>query len=124
LSFWGFLYFFELFYQKYPLFMPKLQISISFFHTTLPDDRAKWAQSNDMLLISGKWNGEKLWNKYWICLKSHLSKNWRSSGLWWDIWQPKRFSLAICKIFVIFWVDSVMNSHRYPKKPSKNHHFD
>jgi hypothetical protein len=41
LSFSGFLYFFGLFDKKYPLFMPKLKISMSFFHTTLPDDRAK-----------------------------------------------------------------------------------
>jgi hypothetical protein len=116
LSFWGFLYFFGLFDQKYPLFMPKLKISMSFFHTTLPNGRTKWARSNDMLLVSGKWNGEKLLNKYWISPKSHLSKNWRSSGVWCAMWQPKRFSLAICKIFVVFWVDSVMDSHSYLKK--------
>jgi hypothetical protein len=34
----------------------------------------------------------------------------------WATWLPKRFSLAICKILVLFWVDFVMNSHRYPKK--------
>ncbi len=109
LSFWGFLYFFGLFDQKYRLFMPKLKISMSFFDKTSTDDRAKWARSNDILLVSGKWNGEKLCNKYWMGPKSHLSKNWRSSRLWWDIWQPKRFSLAICKIFVVFWVDSVID---------------
>jgi hypothetical protein len=116
LSFWGSLCFFWLFDQKYPLFMPKLKTSMSFCHTTLSDDRAKRARSNGMLLVSGKWNGEKLLNKYWIGPKSHLSKNGRSSGLWCAIWQPKRFSLAICKIFVVFWVDSVRDSHRYPKK--------
>ncbi len=123
LSFWVFLYFFGLFDQKYPLFIPKLKISMSFFDNTLSDDRAKWARSNDMLLASGKWNGEKLLNKYWIGPKSHLSKNWRSSGLLWDIWQLKRFSLAIRKFFVVFWVDSVMNSHRYPKKTVKKPSF-
>ncbi len=116
LSFWGFLYFFWLFDQKYPLFIPKLKISMSFFDNTSTDDRAMWALSNDMLIVSGKWNGEKLLNKYWNRPKSHLSKNWRSSGLWWAIWQPKGFSLAICKIFVVFWVDFVMDWHRYPKK--------
>ncbi len=105
------------------LFMPKLKISMSFFDNTSIDDRAKWARSNDMLLVSGKWNGEKLWNKYWIRPKSHLSKNWRSSGLWWDIWQPKRFSLAILNIFLVFWVDFVMNSHRYPKKTGEKPSF-
>jgi hypothetical protein len=124
LSFWGFLCFFGLFDQKYPLFMPKLKTSMSFCHTTLSDNRAKRARSNGMLLASGKWNGEKLLNKYLIGPKSHLSKNWRSSGLWCAIWQPIGFSLAICKILVVFWVDSVRDSHRYPKKPSKNHHYD
>ncbi len=116
LSFWGFLCFFWFFGQKYPLFMPKLKICLLFFHNTTTDDRAKRALSNGMLIVSGKWNGEKLLNKYWNRPKSHLSKNWRSSGIWLAIWQPKRFSLAICKIFVVFWVDSVMDSHSYPKK--------
>jgi hypothetical protein len=56
--------------------MPKLKISMSFCQTTLPDDRAKQALLTGMLLASGKWNGEKLLNKYWIGPKSHLSKNW------------------------------------------------
>ncbi len=96
--------------------MPKLKICLLFFDNTTKNDRAKWALSNSMLIVSGKWNGEKLLNKYWNRPKSHLSKNWRSSGVWWAIWQPKKFSLAICKIFVVFWVDSVMDSNSYPKK--------
>ncbi len=115
--------FFGLFDQKYPLFMPKHKISMSFCHTTLPDDRDKRALSTGMLLASGKWNGEKLLNKYWISQKSHLSKNWRSSGLWWSIWQPKRFFLAILNIFVVFWVDSIMDWYRYPKKTVKKPSF-
>jgi hypothetical protein len=64
LSFSGFLYFFWLFDQKYPLFMPKLKICLLFFDNTSTDDRAKRALSNGMLIVSGKLNGEKLLNKY------------------------------------------------------------
>ncbi len=116
LNFWGFLYFLGLFNQKYLLFMSKLKISMSFFDKTLSNNRVKRVLSTGMFLTSDKWNGEKLLNKYWIGSKSYLSKNWRTSGLLWATWLPKRFSLAICKILVLFWVDFVMNSHRYPKK--------
>jgi hypothetical protein len=96
--------------------MPKLKICLLFFHTTLSDDRAKRVLSNGMLLASGKWNGEKLLNKYWIGLKSHLSKNWRFIALWWAILLAQGFFLAICNIFVVFWVYSVIDSHRYLQK--------
>jgi hypothetical protein len=88
--FQGSIFFFGLFDQKYSLFIPTLKISMSFFHITFSGDRAKRVQYNGMLLASGKWNGEKLLNKYWIGPKSDLSKNWRSWGLWWAILLAQR----------------------------------